>query len=344
MKGPSIAIPSRSPRQVIHRSWTNSKPPKSSTSKPLNREISKFRIRVVELQDENDLLRSTLTAFSTIQNPESVDFLLGQFQSEISEFSKRLDERSTMIASVSKKLGKTKPAMIDGTENQQEQKKILIAENHKLVARALYLEKQMIAAKLRLRLNHDHRDFCRLKRQLGRLAQNDNAGNEEEEEINRNRRTISNLKQAIEHERQRLVQLELPPTREEDAAELIQRYWRGFNCRQKVGKPWKEKRDDDSDVILQGETFPELSRTDDEDEQEDKRNDYEENISNMSVASDGEKQADDVAGEEETQKDDVAGEEETQKDDAAGEEETQKDDAAGEEDNETDDATGDDDM
>ena len=347
MKGPSIAIPSRSPRQVIHRSWTHSKPPKSSTSKPLNREISKFRIRVVELQDENDLLRSTLTAFSTIQNPGSVDFLLEQFRSEIAEFSKRLDERSTMIGSVSKKLGKTKPATIDGTENQQEQKKILMAENQKLVARALYLEKQMIAAKLRLRLNHDHRDFCRLKRQLARLAQNDNTGNEEEEEINRNRRIISNLKQAIEHERQRIVQLELPPTREEDAAELIQRYWRGFNCRQKTGKPWKEKRDDDSDVIPHGETFPELSRTDDEDEEEDgRRNDYgseQENISNMSVASDGEKQTDDGARYEDNETNDGAGEEENQKDDVERDEDNEANEGAGEEENEANDGARDED-
>ena len=228
MKGPSIAIPSRSPRQVIHRSWTNSKPPKSSTSKPLNREISKFRIRVVELQDENDLLRSTLTAFSTIQNPESVDFLLGQFQSEISEFSKRLDERSTMIASVSKKLGKTKPAMIDGTENQQEQKKILMAENHKLVARALYLEKQMIAAKLRLRLNHDHRDLSHLRRVLNKMEGGGGDYREDEEITENLKAAIGRLRDGIEAERERIRIATLPDTDEYDAAVIIQKNVRGF--------------------------------------------------------------------------------------------------------------------
>lgn len=266
MKGPSISVPSRSPRQMIYRSWTRSKPPKSSTSKPLNREISKFRIRVIEYQEANDLLRSTLTAFSTLEDPDSQNFLLEQFQKEVAELSKRLDQRSTMLDSLDKKLGKTKPATIDGTENQQEQKTQLIAENQKLVARALYLEKQMISAKLRLRLNHDHRDFCRLKRQLARLADNDSSGADEDAEINKNRRVIANLKQAIEHERQRLLQLELPPTREEDAAELIQRYWRGFSCRQKVGQPWK--RNEASDEVPPEETFPELSRTDDDDDGE----------------------------------------------------------------------------
>lgn len=265
MKGPTISIPSRSPRQMIHRSWTRSKPPKSSTSKPLNREISKFRIRVLELQDENELLRSTLAAFSTLDDPRSVDFLLDQFQKEVSELSKRIDARSSMLDSLNKKLGKTKPATVDGTENQQEQKTQLIAENHKLVARALYLEKQMIAAKLRLRLNHDHRDFCRLKRQLARLAENDHSANEEEDEINRNRKIIANLKQAIEHERNRLLQLELPATREEDAAEMIQKHWRGFYCRQKTGKPWKDKKGAEPGETEE-ETFPELTRTDDEDD------------------------------------------------------------------------------
>ena len=183
MKGPSIMVPSSKPRQLIYRSWTSSRPPKSSTSKPLKDEIAKFRIRAIELQEENTMLRNTLAAFSSLDDPNSMEFLIQQFETELKEMSQRIDKRSTVLNSIDKKLRKRKAATLDGVENIQEQKTQLIAENHQLVARALYLEKQMISAKLRLRLNHDHRDFCRLKRQLGRLADNDENPNDEEDEI-----------------------------------------------------------------------------------------------------------------------------------------------------------------
>jgi predicted RNase H-like nuclease (RuvC/YqgF family) len=89
----------------------------------------------------------------------------------------------------------------------------------------------MIAAKLQLRLHHDHRDFCRIKRRLARLASGSQDDEDEDEEIGRNRERIRNLKAAIEHEKTRLMRLTVPATREVQAAEMIQKHWRGFITR-----------------------------------------------------------------------------------------------------------------
>jgi hypothetical protein len=100
----------------------------------------------------------------------------------------------------------------------------------------------MIAAKLQLRLHHDHRRLCGLKRQLAVLnGEEAESGEDDESEVQRNKERARNLRRAIEHEKARLVRLTVRPTAPELAAELIQRYWRGFatrrNLREKKGQP-----------------------------------------------------------------------------------------------------------
>jgi cell division septum initiation protein DivIVA len=160
-------------------------------------------------------------------------YLLEQFASELRELSQRIDARATRLRSLQNKVSRCKESPLVAVENRAE-KTQLLAENEQLVGRALWLERQMITAKLQLRLDHDHRDFCRIKRALRRLAGGGHDSDDEDEEIGRNRQRIKNLKAAIGHEKARLMRLTVPATREVQAAELIQKYWRGFVVRRKA--------------------------------------------------------------------------------------------------------------
>jgi hypothetical protein len=178
-------------------------------------------------------LRDTLSAFNSLEGGRP--YLVEQFSSDLRELSQRIDARATQLRSLQNKVSRCKEAPLVAVENRAE-KTQLLAENEQLVGRALWLERQMIVSKLRLRLDHDHRDFCRIKRRLGRLAGEGEDDEDEDEEIGRNRERIKNLKASIEHEKARLMRLTVPATREVQAAELIQKYWRGFMVR-RAGRP-----------------------------------------------------------------------------------------------------------
>lgn len=236
MHSPRIRVPSQSAKATMYKSWAGAKPPKSSTSKPLQDEIEKFKILARQCEEENKRLLETLSAFNSVnESINSQTFLIDQFENELNQFSKRIDKRAILIDSIEKKSCRRKEAEFRNQDIFQE-KTQLIAENEQLVNKALFLEKKMIAAKLKLRLNHDHRDFCRLKRQLSRLADDDESSNEEEMEIYRNKEIIRNLKNAIEHEKARLLRVSAPPSLEEEAAEIIQKVWRGYITRKKLSQ------------------------------------------------------------------------------------------------------------
>lgn len=263
MHSPRIRVPAQSSKATMYKSWIGAKPPKSSTSKPLQDEIEKFKILLRQCEEENRNLLSTLTAFNAINEIDSQTFLIDQFENELNQISKRIDKRSILIDSIEKKSSRRKEAEFKNQDIYAE-KTQLIAENAQLVNKALFLEKKMLAAKLKLRLSHDHRDFCRLKRQLSRLADNDESANEEEMEIYRNKEIIRNLKNAIEHEKTRLLRINAPPTLEEEAAEIIQKVWRGYKTRKALGQANQGDANNKCNNSLKGNdaTFPELDNSD----------------------------------------------------------------------------------
>jgi hypothetical protein len=211
---------------------------------------------VSECVEENNRLRQTLSAFSDLENTGSSPYLLEQFEEDVRRLSHRIDERPGVLSDLHKQLASTKEERILPVDNRAE-KKQLLKENKQLVNRALYLEKQMISSKLRLRLSHD---FCRLRRQLGRLASPGTPETAEDLEIQKNRERIKNLKRGIEHETKRLIRLAVPVTAEVEAAELIQRFWRGCLARQKLNDQASMRPIAD----LMVEEFQELAKSDDE--------------------------------------------------------------------------------
>jgi hypothetical protein len=233
MHNPRIRIPAKSPRQILYRSWNGENPPVTSASKPLCDEVQRLSLIVSECSNQNARLRATLTAFADLGTSGSSAFLLDQFQDDVNLLAQRIYDRSSILNDLHKELTAKKEELLVPVDNRAE-KKQLLKENQQLVTRALYLEKQMISSKLRLRLNHDHREFCALKRQFERLTSPDAVVSDEDVEIQRNKVRIKNLKRGIEHETQRLIRLAVPATVEVDAAELIQRVWRGFLARKRL--------------------------------------------------------------------------------------------------------------
>jgi nucleotidyltransferase/DNA polymerase involved in DNA repair len=230
MHNPRIRLPAKSSREVPFRAWNGEKASITSASKPLQDEVQRFKGIVVDLTGENARLSATLSAFSELAGSDSSPFLLEQFEEDLRLLSRRIDGRSLRLTDLQKQLTAKKPDTVCPVDNRAEKKQLLI-ENRQLVTRALYLERQMISAKLRLRLNHDHRDFCKLKRKLANLAGDEVAETPEERETHANKETIKNLKHAIEHEKRRLMRIAVPATAEVEAAELIQSVWRGWRVR-----------------------------------------------------------------------------------------------------------------
>lgn len=270
MNSARIRLPNQSTKPTMYKSWNGGKPPKSSTSKPLQDEIEKFKIRVKQCEEENRNLHDTLSAFNKLDDNSSQVFLIDQFENDLNQIQKRIDSRSLLITSIEKKSSRRKEGEYKNQSIFQE-KTQLIAENQQLINKALFLEKKMIAAKLKLRLSHDHRDFCRLKRQLVRLANYDENPNEEENEILHNKIMIRNLKNAIEHEKKRLMRITSPPTIEEEAAEIIQKVWRGYVVRKEKGKTTttpNNETNSDASVKDDNSQFPELNNSEIEDNQE----------------------------------------------------------------------------
>jgi hypothetical protein len=223
---------------------------------------------VSECETQNNRLRSTLIAFSDLESSNSSPYLVEQFEEDMRMLSRRIDDRATLLTELHKELMATKADQLIPVENRVE-KKQLLKENQGLINRALYLEKQMISSKLRLRLSHDHRDFCKLKRQLARLTAPGAPETPEDIEIQRNKERIKQLKHGIEHETNRLIRLAVPPTPEVEAAELIQRTWRGFAARQQFAISSTTPVVSAEEVGLVGgatteQEFPELANSDNE--------------------------------------------------------------------------------
>lgn len=273
MHSPRIRVPSQSAKATMYKSWAGAKPPKSSTSKPLQDEIEKFKILARQCEEENKRLLETLSAFNSVnESINSQTFLIDQFENELNQFSKRIDKRAILIDSIEKKSCRRKEAEFRNQDIFQE-KTQLINENEQLVSKALFLEKKMIAAKLKLKLNHDHRDFCRIKRQLARLNDNDEDTNDEEMEIYRNKEIIKNLKNAIEHEKSRLLRVNAPPSLEEEAAEIIQKVWRGYMVRKSLAESNKNQNTKSDKENISKADDPPFSELDNSEKNNEENND-----------------------------------------------------------------------
>jgi hypothetical protein len=130
-------------------------------------------------------------------------------------------------------LASKKEEPLKGVDPKADKKQLLVA-NQRLIGRALLLEKQWITTKLQLRLSHDHRDFCKVKKRTIWLDFPAGWDPNEDWPIRENKAQIKNLQRQIEHEKKRLKRLRAPVSLGTEAAEMIQRCWRGFAARKRL--------------------------------------------------------------------------------------------------------------
>jgi hypothetical protein len=248
MHSPRIRLPTKANRQLLFRSWNGERPQFASISKALSDDLQRFTILVATYSEENGRLRDTLAALHSVgSGPQPASYLLGQIEQDLTLLSSRIDARAAALRSVGHLVTRSKEVLLGAADGRVGKPQLLL-ENGRLVQRALFLERQMIAAKLQLRLHRDHSGLCRLKRRRAILSGDAAESVEDDEsEVQRNKERARNLKRAIKHEKMRLARLTVGPTARELAAELIQRYWRGFatrrNLRPKRPPPDAESRD-----------------------------------------------------------------------------------------------------
>jgi hypothetical protein len=134
--------------------------------------------------------------------------------------------------------------VIDASKPRQESfdsvRVTLLKENDRLREVALHQERLYLIQKLRLRLYHDHRDLAALRRFLrgwkaGEKEFSNGNDLEQQQEVEKTKMRVANLKTQISRERWRLrVISEL--TREDKAAIVIQSLCRGFLQRSRAAR------------------------------------------------------------------------------------------------------------
>ena len=224
----SIQLPNKRKQQIR---WSPKSPrARNFTSKPINEEFQKLKQYILDYELENNFIRETSAAFRELETNESAgEFLASQFDLELQEISKRIDQRSQKIDNL---IQKSKMKSIRPKKEIQGscQKSQVIEENRFLVEQALSLEQQNILYHLKLKVCHDHRDLCKLKCDITKITEGESLS-DEEKEILQNKLIIRNLKKYIEHEKKRAHDRNIKQTPEDEAATAIQKSWRGYMAR-----------------------------------------------------------------------------------------------------------------
>ena len=228
----SLQLPNKR-RQQIRWSARTTRSPRNFSSKPISIEFQKLKQLILDYEFENSFIRETISAFNELNtNPSAGEFLTSQFDLELQELTKRIDERSQKIDKMITKSQMKKQRPMRTIEGACEKQQAL-EENKYLIEQALNLEKQNILYHLKLRVSHDHRDLCKLKCDITRLIDGDKL-TDEEMEIMKNKIIIRNLKQYIEHEKMRSMEKVMKQSPEDEAATKIQSTWRSFAARKEL--------------------------------------------------------------------------------------------------------------
>jgi chromosome segregation ATPase len=198
----------------------------------MKRQISEYREKAASCTTSI----SRLTGAMTVLDARKAAFR--EFNHDLSLLEDRLDERYTNISDAeamvrlfrqTPDVPPTKLVRQSNTVSVEAQK--LLLENKKLTETALGQERFMLVQKMRLRLYHDHRDICRLRRVLNKLEGGGGDYSEDEDISEKLRSRIRNLRRAIEREQGRIAALSTPQMDRHDAATAIQKAWRGYYYR-----------------------------------------------------------------------------------------------------------------
>ena len=229
----SLQLPNQRKQQI---KWQLRSPkPRNFTSRPINEEFQKLNQLILDYDFENNFIRETIAAFRELEtNPSAGEFLLSQFNIELQELSKKIDQRSQKIDSLLLKSNMKKQKLRHFLTTPSSKSQIM-QENSDLINEALSLERQNILLHMKLRVLHDHRDLCKMKCDLSKLEEGSSI-NDEENEIYKNKLIIRNLKHYIEHEKKRSIEKIMKQSPEDSAATTIQKSWRKYKAKKEFSK------------------------------------------------------------------------------------------------------------
>jgi hypothetical protein len=203
---------------------------------PFTDKISRLKQQIADYHAKTFRIRTTidrLTGAMTLLADRRATFK--DFTQELRILEDRLDARFAGIGTAESmvKLFRQTPddpparlARPSTAVNVERQK--LLQENRRLTEIALGQERVVLVQKMRLRLYHDHRDVCRLRRILNKMEGGGDDYAEDESITEKLKSRTQNLRRAIERERERIARLSGPQARRHEAAAIIQKAWRRY--------------------------------------------------------------------------------------------------------------------
>lgn len=215
---------------------------------PFTKNILLLQRSIEEYTKKNDEIRETINLLNgAMETMDDRRLLFKEFDRDLNQIYDRLDRRfkdlefaENLVYSFKQDLeGHSLYEKVPNLPTNENRKKLL-EDNQQLVHTALAQEREMILKKMRLRLNHDHRDLSRLRRILNKLQGGGSDYREDEEITTELKNSIHILKDSIIRERERIRLLELPGMEEHDAALIIQKHVRGFLYRLKYCSKQKQ--------------------------------------------------------------------------------------------------------
>jgi DNA repair exonuclease SbcCD ATPase subunit len=210
--------------------------------RPFAEQISRLKHQISDFKEKSTALRTTvsrMTGAMTILEARKAAFR--EFNQDLNRLENRLDERFTNItaADCMVKLFRQTPdeipaKLVRPSKTVSVERQKLLLENRRLTELALGQERCMLIQKMRLRLFHDHRDVCRLRRILNKLEGGGGDFGEDEDITEKLKSRIHNLRKAIGREQERISRLTNPQMERHDAATAIQKTWRGYWYRMRM--------------------------------------------------------------------------------------------------------------
>ena len=229
------------PFTAMRRSWQNPRDV-SKVTKSLQKEIDHYSSIVSKLSIENNYIKKLTHYLNEYKTGKSASpFLKQHFRKELEGINEDINSRAEKLLNIEREVKSTR-VIFGGDLSDKNEKNRLLLENKRLVDLALFLEQLTIVEKMKLRMNHDLRDYCKYKRFADNILKGNSVDFKMEDQIIKQKKaTIAHLKRAIEYERYRIAALQSPQYEINDAAIVIQKHWRGYLQRKK-GIPSKDQK------------------------------------------------------------------------------------------------------
>lgn len=275
MKSRKLVSPLRQ-RPKTSNSWRSSPISHSRLIKPLQTEITSFNEIITKYQSENKVLRNLISSINeSSEQSKPNHFLVKYVDQQISLYFRKINERAMEIDQLEKNVNASR-VILGGQIEDKLEKTRLLGENERLIDQALLKERQTVVLKMRLQMNHDHRKLCELRNKFEAFKNGEQTIDDDEfKRIEAKKIAIANLKEAINHEKKRIENLNSQYYKIHRSATIIQSLVRGWIVRQQekrrklAEKAAEELRRKEEEEKARLEELERLRKEEEEEEEED---------------------------------------------------------------------------